>query len=552
MTKINNFLSVIIESKSILISIIILGLVNSAMNIGLLIFVNESLDNRYIIPYFEDIPWVAFAILLVGSLLINLIFQRKIIYFTNQLLFDFESSFLRKIKGSHLDDFEKLGKEKIYTHINDIRAIAQVPVLFVNTFNAFVIVVCCMFYFFMISSEGGLIIIAILAVLLILYLIRNRSIEKQLNQIRDLQNNYYQYLEDATKGFKEIKVDKTRQQSIYNDYLMDNRLKNKELSISTGKKFLTNELLGNYSWYLIIGIVLFLLPALLSLEKESLIGYIVIILYLISPVATLINLIPSINGIKIALSRLAKFDEELSLNKTKHNVSEKKLVTFDRLRLEEVVYSYFHDKAQREFILGPINLEIVKNEIVFITGGNGSGKSTLMNVILGLYKPKSGTLFINGIEVKNDFNLSSIASVIFATPHLFSENYNGFDFSLQNSKLEKLLSQMNLEKVIKKYDGHYRITKDLSKGQQKRVAMILALLEEKEVLFLDEWAAEQDKEFRVFFYNVLLSQLKSKGKTIIVISHDNQYFDVADRVIRLDLGKVKSDLYIKPKYIKQI
>jgi len=82
----------------------------------------------------------------------------------------------------------------------------------------------------------------------------------------------------------------------------------------------------------------------------------------------------------------------------------------------------------------------------------------------------------------------------------------------------------------------------LSTGQRKRLALLVTLLEDRPIIVLDEWAAEQDPEFRQFFYEELLAELKSRNKTIIAISHDDKYFRCADRVIRLEFGRIVSDM----------
>ncbi|MCB1035646.1 MAG: cyclic peptide export ABC transporter, partial [Acidobacteria bacterium] len=77
--------------------------------------------------------------------------------------------------------------------------------------------------------------------------------------------------------------------------------------------------------------------------------------------------------------------------------------------------------------------------------------------------------------------------------------------------------------------------------QRKRLALVTALLEDRPVYLFDEWAADQDPEFKEVFYHQLLPELKARGKTAIVISHDDRYYDVADRVVKLDTGRVVSD-----------
>lgn len=102
---------------------------------------------------------------------------------------------------------------------------------------------------------------------------------------------------------------------------------------------------------------------------------------------------------------------------------------------------------------------------------------------------------------------------------------------------EVYLKRLEIAHKVSIRDGSFTTT-DLSTGQRKRLALINAWLEERPVLVFDEWAADQDPTFRRIFYTELLPELKRLGKTIIVISHDDRYFDVADRLVRMAAGKV--------------
>ena len=83
-------------------------------------------------------------------------------------------------------------------------------------------------------------------------------------------------------------------------------------------------------------------------------------------------------------------------------------------------------------------------------------------------------------------------------------------------------------------------TTQLSQGQRKRLALLTAYLEDRSIYLFDEWAAEQDPEFRAHFYEELLPQLKAKGKTLLVATHDDRYFDLADMVVKMELGRLVS------------
>ena len=86
-------------------------------------------------------------------------------------------------------------------------------------------------------------------------------------------------------------------------------------------------------------------------------------------------------------------------------------------------------------------------------------------------------------------------------------------------------------------DGHLLDTR-FSQGQRKRLALMLALLEKRDILLLDEWAADQDPLFRRFFYRELLPMFKKAGVTVFAISHDDQYFDLADRLVKMEAGQL--------------
>jgi ABC-type siderophore export system fused ATPase/permease subunit len=76
--------------------------------------------------------------------------------------------------------------------------------------------------------------------------------------------------------------------------------------------------------------------------------------------------------------------------------------------------------------------------------------------------------------------------------------------------------------------------------------MIYAQLENRQLWMLDEWAADQDPEFRKYFYTVFLQNLKKEGKTVIVITHDDRYFHLAERIIKFDFGKIVQDTILTP------
>ena len=532
------------KSKSLLLLLIVLGMFNGLLNSGLLFFINNTIIRKPL-PYLPQYDWLIYIGLIVSSLICAKVFQMRMIKLTNELLFEFELDILNRLKYASFQDFEKLGNEKVYTAIEDNRILGHLPEVFMNAFNSGVIAVCCFAYLFWISFIGGLVVLSVIIMLLLgFYIVRNNLIEKNLEKQRELQSSYYKYLNDLLLGFRELKISLVRNTNIYEKFLIRNRSASKDISISNSIKFLDNELTGTYSWFLVLGVIMFVLSRVFDLNSEKTTAFLVTILYLIGPVAVLITLIPTYTAVKVSMTRLRAFNATIGFLKQKPELPTTHALldrAFESIRFEEVTFKY---QAQGQtFSLAPLSITIRRGEVVFVTGGNGSGKSTFGYLLTGLYKPASGKIYLNEVEIMADdfIHFSNKISAIFTNNYLFSENYNELDLRSSNSKLMELIELMELRDVIKFDDDANHLGKNYSKGQQKRLALIYALLENKSVLLLDEWAAEQDPTFRGYFYKEILPILKRQGKTVVAITHDDEYFRCASRMIKFDYGKVISD-----------
>ena len=166
-------------------------------------------------------------------------------------------------------------------------------------------------------------------------------------------------------------------------------------------------------------------------------------------------------------------------------------------------------------------------DLVILTGGNGSGKSTFMKLLAGFYRPASGEILLDGERVSggNYEYYRSLITAIFPDFHLFQRLYGIPD--PDPAELDRLLTQFRLQDKTRLTDGEFR-TVDLSSGQRKRLALIVSLLEKRPILLLDEWAADQDPEFRRKFYFELLPALHRAGVTVVAISHDDRYIEEMD------------------------
>ncbi|SFW87198.1 cyclic peptide export ABC transporter [Chitinophaga sancti] len=531
--------------KSTILFIVIFGLFNSLLNGTLLFFINAAVTGRGLaFPEAYKLPLYVGVVLL--ALVCSRYFQVYMIRLTSNITFEFEKNILEKIRCSTLTEFDALGKENIYTAINDTKSLAHIPEIFMNAFNAMVVVLCCFGYMFWVAPLGGVIILFTMAILVTIYLIRNKGIQKDLNQQRDLQNSYYRYLNDAIQGFRELKINVQRSNNVYHRWIFPNRERNREITNKTSVKYLDNEISGTYSWYVVFGVIMFVLPLIMKTNTATQAAFLVTIMYLIGPVAILITIIPTYNSLKISYERLVIFNHRLSINegeftdKDIHHRAE----SFSEVEFVDVKYQYINSNNKAAaFTISPISLRIEKGETIFVIGGNGSGKSTFGLLLTGLVKPKSGRILLNGNNLlsENITQYRSYFSAVFTDGHLFNENYDKVDLQETNTMLYELVSLLKLNDKIELEKGADRFNHNLSKGQRKRLALIYALLESKPVIVLDEWAAEQDPGFRRYFYTELIPLLQQRGKTVIVITHDDEYYKYASRIIKFNFGEITYD-----------
>jgi cyclic peptide transporter len=210
--------------------------------------------------------------------------------------------------------------------------------------------------------------------------------------------------------------------------------------------------------------------------------------------------------------------------------------SWQRLELVGVTHAYRKEQDDSSFTLGPLNLTLTASQLVFIIGGNGSGKSTLAKLLTGLYLPEAGEIRLDGrlIDDANREWYRQHFSVVFSDFYLF-ERFLGLHQI--DERVQEYLVKLQLEHKVKVEDGRLSTT-NLSQGQRKRLALLTVYLEDRPIYLFDEWASDQDPIFKKTFYEQLLPELKAKGKTVLVISHDEQHFGVTDRIVKLDYGQV--------------
>jgi cyclic peptide transporter len=513
----------------------ILMLINHELSGAKIIFIDSSRNN-----------YLIFIALIVVSFISTGLFQNYMVNLTNSIMFKMEMTVVEKVRNASFESFQKLGTEKVYTAIGDTRILSRVPEIFVTLLNSSITIICSFLYFFWVSPLACFTVLGMMIGLVLFYLYRNKHIEKELRRVRDLQDVYFFSLRELLHGFKQVRISWIRNNNLFKKFLLANRTRSKSLSIEISRKYVANELTGVYSWYLVLGVVMFLLPVLFNITHGQLAAFITTILFMMSPVSRLIMVIPFYTALKIAIERIEKVDKQLQVDALPDPEGELPDKTFNSMRFENVQYQYNTEDAA-SFNIELDNFCISKGEIIFLVGGNGSGKTTFVNLFTGLCRATSGKIYINEKEVDwQEFSaFSNNMAVVYTNQYLFRENYDEHDFSEHNTNISYLEELLNLKGVLKIDHEKDRVNVHLSRGQQKRLSLFLALIENKPIVVLDEWAAEQDPHNKALFYNEWLQEIKSKGKTIIMVSHDDEFYHVADRVVKFSYGKIVSDTNVE-------
>ncbi|WP_430909653.1 cyclic peptide export ABC transporter [Maribacter sp. 2-571] len=531
------------KSKIVLPFLGFLAIINGLWSSSLLLLVNNKISGTPL-PFFDEYDWLIYLVLTVSSLLISYNFQAYMLKMTLNFGNEMMLEIFDKLRSANYESYLKLGEERVRTTLEDVGVLGSFPDVFLSFFNSFVMIIVGVSYMFWVYPKGALIILFLIVVLGFVYVKRNAVIEKNIDEARSLNDIFMRNVNDFLLGFKKIKMNTNRSESIFHGHIAKNRHNSIKLLTRAQLGDLGNNLIGDYSFYFGIGIILFVLPLLFNVEQTVLSSFLITILFLMGPISIFVDLMDSFIRFKVAINRINEFAEitETSLFTDKNNDS-REFPGFDQLKFSNISYEYLDKNNNPAFKLKPINLKINRGEVVFIYGGNGSGKSTFINMLSGLYVPKSGQVYFNNELVTDDNRAAyrNTMTCIFADDYLFSENYDNFDLLPSNDRLTALLSKMALEGKIQQDIANNKILHDLSSGQQKRLALIYSLIEDKEIFVFDEWAAEQDPEFRAYFYKSIIPDLKRIGKTVIAITHDDAYYKYCDRLIKFDYGKMLED-----------
>ena len=483
------------------------------------------------------LEFFGYAILLVVFLLCTKRANEENIKNANEFIYRFKIRIMSDAFRSNLLRVDKVGRDYILEVLSrDTQLVSQSVNSLLAVFQSFSTVFFLTIYMATVSLTACLIILCAAVTVFVIggfELIKltdaMRSVSIKEAQVNGLYGSFL-------SGYKEVKMNSRRALDLTRDMIAEAKAVNSEKT----------ELIQNITlfftylqmlMYVVVGLMIFVVPLFSSDFSSHVMVASTTALFLASSVSATIVNIPNLSIANVAARNLRELGEKLSVETSERTVSG--VTEYSEIRtlaLEDITYVHSNDGAKRPFTLGPISYEFEAGKIYFIRGNNGSGKTTLMRVMLGLYQAQSGRLLVNGEPIAEPTNAAyrDLFAVVFSDFFLFKKLY-GIS-SIDETELDDLLKLFQMQNKVSISDGVFSDL-NFSTGQRKRLALLVALLEKKKIIVLDEWAADQDPEFRQEFYEQIIPKLRELGKTVIAITHDDQYYELADHVIYMENGK---------------
>jgi putative ATP-binding cassette transporter len=448
---------------------------------------------------------------------------------------------LDKVRNASLMSYEGLERSQLINALSEnTLAIVEGAKHFGEGVPAGIMLVCSFIYVAVISVPAVFIVALCVAGATVVIWSLNRSIADDLNNAMHKEDEFLDAFHQFLDGFKELKMDRRKSADLFDNYLARSSADAKDLNTKAAISVVNSDIYTYVFFYLLLASMLFLLPKLTSISAEETLSITTILLFLLGNGTVFVQALPNITKTDVAIRNITRL--EAALDDLEPPVDSALVSPWSRVEsrgdivLRNLYFSYAGPQDQ-SFSVHVDELRVKAGELLYIQGGNGSGKSTLLKLITGLYRPAVGTIEYGGVAVtaENLQHYRECFSIIFTDFHLFDRLYGlqGVD----EGRVAELLAEMQLSAKTSYAQGCFR-NLNLSTGQRKRLALLVALLEDRPLCVFDEVAADQDPQFRKYFYEVMLQNLKRQGRTIIAVTHDDRYFHTGDRVLKMEYGRL--------------
>ena len=481
-------------------------------------------------------------IIIFSAIILLFVWTRRtlsltIIHLSQRLFWNLRKQILTLMLGTGYQQMAARKTEVYATIVNDVNILTQASLSIIDFFTATVLAFSCLIYLASVSWILFLITLVFAFAGVGIYHFTAKRNNDHFQRARGLEDDFIKQLNAILNGFKEIFMEPRKGKAIYEQKISSIASKAYQDNTTAFTGFLNNQITGQILFYMLISSILLFFSVILKVKPGDTISFVFTLLYLLTSIETIMVLLPSLSRAGVASSRLVKLKTALTNAGQQNTIADSYISRddFEQITVTDLEFSYGGEDLG--FGIGPVNFDINRGEVAFIYGGNGSGKTTFIHTLLGLNKPTAGEIRLNDIPVTSaNYNTyKTCFAVVFSDFYLFNDLIGIGQPDME--KWQYYLRLFELEDKIK-LEGTDFSTTDLSTGQRKRLALIAAMLENKPVLIIDEWAADQDPYFRKKFYTEIIPILKQEGIAIVAITHDDRYYHCADRIYRMDYGKL--------------
>ena len=522
---------------------IALSVVAGILGSGLMVWLAQLLTRGVSVTWGQ----ILFAgVAIGGTTILDYYAKRSLTRLSSDLVTQVRLRLLRLILGLPYERYEQIGAARLESMVSEeVHTLSQATMLTPVLIIGVVKVIGGAAYFLYLSPAVAGILAVAAALIVVGYQALQYSAYSAVRRWLRLRADGFVAIRNLVDGVRDLSMNVRRRWTYFDGVLIPEIQALHVAWAHSRLGYLAANTFMQSSQMLIV--VALLCAIVLGLLEPALVAsYAVVVFYMSTAAQAIVAAIPGLSESLAVLGRMQDFGLNSAVAGQRLVESVPAFVSSGAftVRLQDAGYRY-PGATDEAFALGPVDLTFRSGELVFVVGGNGSGKTTLVKMLTGLYPPSHGCITVNE-RVVDDASRESFRqmfSVIFAESFLL-QSIRGYMAAFDtpetlDARAQEILQKLQLQNKVVIRNGVLSSI-DLSTGQRKRLALLGAYLEDRPIYVFDEWAASQDPEFREFFYRELLPELRARGKLVIVISHDDAYFDVADRVLRLDFGQIVS------------
>ncbi|HDH7804163.1 TPA: multidrug ABC transporter permease/ATP-binding protein [Raoultella ornithinolytica] len=512
------------------ISVIALSLLSAALGIGLIAFINLRLmtvvdTSLAVLPEFLG--------LLLLLMVVTLGSQLALTTLGHHFVFRLRGEFIKRILDTQIEKVEKIGSASLLAGLtSDIRNITIAFVRLPELVQGIILTFGSAAYLAWLSGKMMMVTALWMALTIWGGFVLVARVYRHMATLRETEDKLYHDYQTVLEGRKELTLNRERAEYVFNQLYLPDAREYRHHIIRSDTFHLSAVNWSNIMMLGAIGLVFWMANSLGWANTAVAATYSLTLLFLRTPLLSAVGALPTLLSAQVAFNKLNTF----SLAPYRADFPQPEPHPhWQTLELRDVCFHY----PDNSFAVGPINLTLQRGELVFLIGGNGSGKSTLAMLLTGLYQPASGQILLDGQPLAADKpeDYRKLFSAVFTDVWLFDRLLGPGGKAADSALVDQWMAYLKMTHKLQLDNGRI-VDLKLSKGQKKRVALLLALAEERDIILLDEWAADQDPHFRREFYQLLLPLLQQMGKTVFAISHDDHYFQHADRLLEMRSGQL--------------